>query len=95
MADRPTRDNGGKWSLAASAWPPGARWASSGRRRGRQATRAFNRRKDWADIEEMLRAGRIDGPYVTGILNEYLGPDDGRIRELLVIRDETAGLSGS
>ncbi len=49
----------------------------------------FNRRKDWADIEEMLRAERLDVPYVTGILSEYLGPDDERIRELLAIRDET------
>jgi hypothetical protein len=55
----------------------------------------FNRRKDWADIEEMLRAGRLDVPYVTGILSEYLGPDDERIRELLAIRDETVRLSDS
>jgi hypothetical protein len=49
----------------------------------------FNRRKDWADIEEMLRAERLDVPYVTGVLSEYLGPGDERIRELLAIRDET------
>jgi hypothetical protein len=55
----------------------------------------FNRRKDWADIEEMLRAGRLDIPYVTGILTEYLGPDDERIRELLAIRDETVPVSDS
>jgi hypothetical protein len=48
----------------------------------------FNRRQDWADIEEMLRAGRLDVPYVVGLLNEYLGPDDERIRELLAIRNE-------
>jgi hypothetical protein len=48
----------------------------------------FNRRKDWADIEEMLRAGRLDVAYVSGILGEYLGPDDERIRELHAIRDE-------
>jgi Nucleotidyl transferase AbiEii toxin, Type IV TA system len=48
----------------------------------------FNRRKDWADIEEMLRAGRLDVPYVTGVLTEYVGPDDERIGELLTIRDE-------
>jgi hypothetical protein len=47
-----------------------------------------NRRKDWAEIEEMLRADRLDVPYVIGILNEHLGPDDERIRELLTIRDE-------
>jgi hypothetical protein len=55
----------------------------------------FNRRKDWADIEEILRAGRLDVPYVTGILSEYLGPDDERIGELLAIRDETVRLSDS
>jgi len=55
----------------------------------------FNRRKDWADIEEMLRAGRIDVSYVVGLLGDYLGPDDERIRELLTIRDELAGPSGS
>ena len=48
----------------------------------------FNRRKDWADIEEMLRAGRLDVAYVTGVLSEYVGPDDERIGELLTIRDE-------
>lgn len=49
----------------------------------------FNRRKDWADIEEMHRAGQLHVPYVTGILSEYLGPDDERIRELFAIRDES------
>ena len=51
----------------------------------------FNRRKDWADIEEMFRAGRLDVGYVIGVLVEYLGPDDERVRELLAIRDEVAG----
>jgi hypothetical protein len=55
----------------------------------------FNRRKDWADIEDMLRAGRLDVAYVTGILSEYLGPDDERIRELLAIRDELRRSEGS
>lgn len=55
----------------------------------------FNRRKDWADIEEMLRAGRLDVPYVAGLLTEYLGADDERIRQLLAIRDEVAGSSDS
>jgi hypothetical protein len=49
----------------------------------------FNRRKDWADIEEMLRVGRLDLPYVTGVLTEYLGPGDERIHQLHAIRDET------
>ncbi len=50
----------------------------------------FNRRRDWADIEEMLRAGRLDLPYVTGVLAEYLGPGDERILALHTIRDETS-----
>ncbi len=50
----------------------------------------FNRRKDWADIEQMLRAGRLDVPYVTGVLSEYLGPGDERIRELHAVREEIA-----
>jgi hypothetical protein len=55
----------------------------------------FNRRRDWADIEEMLRAGRLDVAYVSGILGEYLGPDDERIRELHAIRDEILRSSDS
>jgi hypothetical protein len=51
----------------------------------------FERRKDWADIEAMLRAGRIDVPYVVGLLSEYLGPDDHRVREFLAIHDEVSG----
>jgi hypothetical protein len=48
----------------------------------------FNRRKDWADIEEMLRVGTVDVPLVTGVLAEYLGPDDERIGQLDGIRQE-------
>ena len=55
----------------------------------------FNRRKDWADIEEMLRTGRLDVPYVIGLLSEYLGPDDERVQEMLTIRDEVAEPSDS
>ena len=51
----------------------------------------FDRRKDWADMEEMLRAGRLDVAYVTGVLADYLGPDDRRIRALHDLRDEVAG----
>jgi hypothetical protein len=53
----------------------------------------FNRRKDWADIEEMLRAGRLDVPYVTGILTEYRGPDDQRIGKMVAVRDEVVSPS--
>ncbi len=53
----------------------------------------FNRRKDWADIEEMLRADRLDVPYVVGILSTYLGPKDERIIELIAMHAEIAGSS--
>ncbi len=55
----------------------------------------FNRRKDWADIEEMVRADRLDVPYVVGLLVEYLGADDERIRELLARSRRTRRPSGS
>ena len=55
----------------------------------------YNRRQDWADIEEMLRAGWLDVPYVSGILSAYLGPNDERIRELHAIRDEVLHSSES
>ena len=51
----------------------------------------FNRRKDWADIEEMLTTGNLDVAYVVGVLVTNLGADDVRVRELLTIRDEVAG----
>jgi hypothetical protein len=51
----------------------------------------FNRRKDWADIEEMIRAGTVDLAHVAGVLVQYLGPDDERIRKLAAIDREVAG----
>ena len=55
----------------------------------------FNRRKDWADIEEMLRADRLDVPYVVGVLSGYIEPHDERIRQFLTIRDEVGRRSDS
>jgi hypothetical protein len=48
----------------------------------------YNRRKDRADIEEILRAGWLDVPSLSGILTDYLGPDEDRIHELHTIRDD-------
>jgi len=48
----------------------------------------FNRRKDWADIEEMVRADQIDVASVVGILTEYLGEGDPRVVQLMAIRNE-------
>lgn len=39
----------------------------------------FNRRRDWADIEDMLVAGTIDVESVVTLLAQHLGPDDERI----------------
>jgi hypothetical protein len=39
----------------------------------------FNRRKDWADLEEMVAAGTLDVDRTVGILSRYLGPTDERI----------------
>jgi hypothetical protein len=39
----------------------------------------FNRTKDWADIEEMLRVGSVDVHRTLGWLVDLLGPDDERV----------------
>lgn len=46
----------------------------------------FDRRKDWADIEEMVRAGTADTHVAMGWLVDLLGADDervGRLRDLV------------
>ena len=48
----------------------------------------FNRRKDWADIEEMLKAGTVEVNYVVGVLEAHLGADDERITTLRTIEAE-------
>jgi hypothetical protein len=42
----------------------------------------FNRRKDWADLEAMVRAGKIDPANVLARVIELLGSDDERVLEL-------------
>jgi len=42
----------------------------------------FNRTRDWADLEDMLRAGTLDIDRVVGVLVNYLGLDDPRIERL-------------
>lgn len=42
----------------------------------------FNRTKDWADLEAMIEAGRLDATAVLGTLTLYLGGDDERISRL-------------
>jgi len=45
----------------------------------------FNRTKDWADLEEMQRAGTLDVDRVIGVLVRYLGADDHRVERLLAL----------
>ena len=42
----------------------------------------FNRTKDWADLEEMARAGTLQKERVQATLIGYLGADDERITRL-------------
>lgn len=48
----------------------------------------FDRRRDWADIEDMLVAGAIDVDVVVAVLVEHLGADDHRVDKLRSIADE-------
>ena len=48
----------------------------------------FDRRRDWADIEDMLRARSIDAGDVAAALAEHLGRDDERIATLRTIERE-------
>jgi hypothetical protein len=48
----------------------------------------FNRRRDWADLEDMLAAGSIDVDAVGSTLATYLGPDDERIAQLRALARE-------
>jgi hypothetical protein len=45
----------------------------------------FDRRRDWADIEDVLRAGSIDVDAVVAVLADHLGADDERIAKLRLI----------
>lgn len=52
----------------------------------------FNRSKDWADIEAMMRYGAVDVPRAIGWLARLLGPDDerpARVRSLSLLGPET------
>jgi hypothetical protein len=47
----------------------------------------FNRRKDWADLEAMVRAGSLNIDEVLKTLHLYLG-DDGRVKAFQALIDE-------
>lgn len=50
----------------------------------------FSRRKDWADIEELVRHGKPDLPEVRVWLTTLVGGDDERLRTLAEIVDEVS-----
>lgn len=49
----------------------------------------FDRRKDWADLEAMVRVGSFDVDRALGALTRHLGPDDPRVAKLLEVVDST------
>ena len=48
----------------------------------------FDRRRDWADLEDMLVARSIDGGEVAEIIEGLLGPGDGRLARLRALTAE-------
>jgi hypothetical protein len=48
----------------------------------------FDRRRDWADLEDMIAAGSIDVDAVVETLETYIGPDDDRITKLQELASE-------
>ena len=51
----------------------------------------FDRRKDWADIEEIVRAGAVDVHQAMGWLVDLLGTDDDRVERLRDLVREVRG----
>jgi hypothetical protein len=50
----------------------------------------FDRRKDWADIEELIRFGKPDVEEATNWLVQIVGADDRRLATLAEVSDEVA-----
>jgi hypothetical protein len=50
----------------------------------------FDRRRDWADIEDMLVARTVDPDGVAAVIASFLGDDDPRITKLREIQAELA-----
>jgi hypothetical protein len=48
----------------------------------------FNRRKDWADIEEIVRFGKADLDEANRWIVEVIGPEDDRLAKLAEIVEE-------
>lgn len=54
-------------------------------------TMLFDRRKDWADIEELLRFGKVDVAEARRWLTEVVGSDDPRQQRLDEVLADTRG----
>ena len=48
----------------------------------------FDRRRDWADLEDMITAGTLDVDAVLDTLTIYLGADDERVSKLRELAQE-------
>jgi hypothetical protein len=48
----------------------------------------LDRRRDWADIEDMLRAGALDVDVIARSLAEHVGADDERVAKLRSLEEE-------
>jgi hypothetical protein len=48
----------------------------------------FDRRRDWADLEDMLVAGSVDGDAVAEVVEGLLGRDDERVARLRALTAE-------
>jgi len=53
----------------------------------------FDRRKDWADIEELVRFGKVDVEEAERWLTAIVGPEDPRHATLRALVDEVRGSS--
>ncbi len=50
----------------------------------------FDRRKDWAGIEELVHFGKVDFPEVVSWIRDIAGPDDQRLVPLAAIVTDVA-----
>jgi len=54
----------------------------------------FDRRKDWGDIEALLRFGKVDQQEVTRWLSSIVGADDDRLSRFIALGKEVARPTG-
>ena len=54
----------------------------------------FDRRKDWGDVEALLRFGKVDEQEVVRWLSTIVGPDDDRLGRFTALVREVARPGG-